>query len=358
MSEDNLSDDTVEQVPDASPAEGSFPLTPRMVAIAKGEDPDAITSEVDDAPAEEVVDEQLADDAADEVAEDPAGETPEPTSWVTAADRARAKSYNLDAEDLDAYSSREDFGRALRLIDKAASRRDPSPAPQAPVTPSAKADEVADDTKPRDANGKLNLAYFAKNFDEATVELVKEQIANTEAREKQSQELAYFQQQQEEQEFVRYAQGFHQAAEELRPDFYGRTVDASGLPLDPSPAELDRRTKLWSKAHLVTESIIAEQQEAGMKVSVPPWPQVLKQAEVLAFGDEIAKHEKVAKQTTRAQDLRRLATQSQRRRPVASTASTHAAYRGAPPADPHSTESIVKHPDVEALLRRLEDKNR
>ena len=104
--------------------------------------------------------------------------------------------------------------------------------------------------------------------------------------------------------------------------------------------------------------MIREQERNNLPPSVPPWAQVLKQAEVLAFGDEIARHEKAAQRTTRTSQLQRLAAQSQRRRPVSSTAGSHAAYRSAPPANPHSTEAIVKHPDVEALLRRIEDKNR
>jgi len=359
MSVDNLSDDLSEDAPEPVQAEGTYPLTPRMIAIAKGEDPDAITSEADDAPADEP-EVDPADDAG-EVAEQPADDTPEPTSWVTEGDKQRARAYGLDPEDLAAYSSREEFGRITRAIDKAASRREPT-APKAVETPAPKVDEVVDDTKPRDANGKLNLAYYEKNFDEATVELVREQIAKDDLIAKQNQAIESFRQEQEEAAWIRHTNEFHRAAEEIRPEFFGRTTDKSGLPVDLSPAELDRRQKLWNAANIISDHMLREQERSGLQPSLPPWANILKQAEVLAFGEELAKFEqaaqKASKQATRTEQLQRVAAQSQRRRPVAQTAGTHAAYRGAPPSDPHSTEAILQHPTMEAVLRRINDKSR
>ena len=361
MSVENLSDEIAEDAPEPA-SEVATPTgkyaTPRILAIARGEDPDAIDSKENDPPA----DEPEAESPSSEVAEEPADAAPEPTSWVTEYDKQRALAYGLDPEDLAAYSSREEFGRVTRAIDKAASRREPTAA-KTVETPAPQDEEIVDDTSPRDANGKLNLAYFEKNgYDEATIELVREQIANSEAREKHNQQLEAYRQEQEQAEAARYANEFHRAADELRPDFFGRVLDEHGLPVEPSAVEIDRRQKLWDAAHLIADHMILAQQRQGLPPSVPPMSKLLKQAEVLAFGDEIAAHEQAAqragKRASRTDELKRLAAQSQRRRPVAQTAGTHAAYRGAPASDPHSTESILQHPDVEAALRRINDKSR
>lgn len=353
MSEENLSEDSVEQTPEPIQAESAFPLTPRMIAIAKGEDPDAITSEADDA---EVSDDQAADAAPEQEEASDAGEVAEePKEWFTAADKNRAVAYGLDPEDLAAYSSREEFGRALRLIDKATSRLAPA-APKAEAQEAPAEEEAVDDTKPTDASGKINLAYFEKNFDEGTVEAMKALRAQQDTVEKIAQDNESFRQQQEQAIWQTHVNEFHRAAEELNPEFFGRTVDKSGLPVQMSQAELDRRQKLWGAANLISEHMTREQQAQGLPPSVPPWPIVLKQAAVLAFGDELAKHQKAAEKQSKVQQYQNIARQSKTRRPVASTASTHSAYRGAPPADPHSTQAIMQHPDVEAVLRKFQDR--
>ena len=360
MSVEDLSDDIAEDAPEPTPEvatpTGKF-ATPRILAIARGEDPDAITSEAEPGP----VDEPEAEDAG-EVAEDPADDAPEQTSWVTEGDKQRALAYGLDPEDLAAYSSREEFGRVTRAIDKAASRRDPSPA-KSVEAPAPKAEEIADDTKPRDANGRLNLAYYEKNFDEATVELVRDQIAKDDLIAKQNQAIESFRQEQEEAAAVRYGNEFHLAAEKLNPEFFGRTVDKSGLPIQLSQVELERRTKLWDAGRFISNWMLEEQARNGLQPSLPPWETILAQAKELpGIREELAAHsqaaQKASKQASRTDELKRLAAQSQRRRPVAQTAGAHAAYRGAPSSDPHSTEAILQHPDVEAALRRINDKSR
>lgn len=351
-----LTDDGDELAPEAALPESNFTLTPRMVAIAKGEDPDAIVpeSETEDAPTEDTsVDEPEQAEVAEGESEP---EVESPTSWVTADDRKRALAYGLDQEDLDAYGSREEFGRVTRALDKAWSRLNPTERTTPTAEPETKAPEAVDDTNPRDANGRLNLAYFEKNFDEATVELVREQIANSDARDKQNQAIESFRQEQEQQLWQSHVNEFHRSAESLRPDFFGRTVDKSGLPLQLSNEELDRRQKLWDAAEIIQDHMVKSQQRQNLPPSLPPWPQVLKQAEQLAFGDEIAKHAKAAEQATRVSQLKRVAAQSQKRRGVATTGSSRAAYRGAPPENQHSTEAILQHPDVDAVLRRIQDR--
>lgn len=348
--DEELQNEVVDELPaEETQAESKFTLTPRMVAVAKGEDPDAISSEP---PAEEVAEQEEVVEESDDAPADEQAE--EPTSWVTDADRQRATAYGLDPEDLSVYSSREEFGRTLRALDKATSRL--SPKPSGEYSPPAKDEaEEIDDTKPVDASGKLNLAYYEKNFDEGTVEAMRVLRAQQDANEKQSAAIAAFQAQQEQELFDRHIQSFHSAAESLRPDFYGRTVDKSGLPITPSKAELDRRQKLYDAAEVYMDHLARSQERSGMPVSIPPWPNILKQAEVIAFPQEIAAHEKAVAKATREAQLKKVAEQSKNRRPVGSTASARAAYRNAPAADPHSTESIMRSPEVEAVLRRIAD---
>jgi hypothetical protein len=357
MSEEHLSDETVDELAqEPVKAEGTFPLTPRLVAIAKGEDPDAIV----EAPAGETVDEQV-EQPAEEVAESDDAPEPEPTSWVTDSDKQRAVSYGLDPEDLSAYSSREEFGRVTRALDKSYSRRQ---APQ-PETQSGRAAELdakpadapVDDTKPFDASGKLNLAYYEKNFDEGTVAAVKAIREQQDTQAKYAQEIEAFRQEQDQAAWQTHVNEFHRAAEEIRPDFFGQTVDKSGLPIQLGQSELDRRQKLWDAANVITDHMVRAQERAGLPPSVPPWKHVLKQAEQLAFGDEIAKHEKAAAKVSREAELKKIAAQSKRVRPVATTTSSHNSYRNAPAADQFSTESIMRHPDVEAALRRINERS-
>jgi len=349
--EDTLNADAVDELP-AEQAEGKFVLTPRMIAIAKGEDPDAPSEPV----AEEIEQDEVVEEAEESV-ETPAEEqADEPTSWVTDADRQRATAYGLDAEDLAAYSSREEFGRVLRSLDKAVTRQQQK-WENSRFTPEKKTEpetEEVDDTKPV-INGKVNLAYYEKNYDEGTVEAMRVVRAQQDATEKLLASSEESQKRYEEEQIQRYHQGFHQAAEQMRPDFFGRTVDKSGLPLQLSQTELDRRQKLYSAADVYIDHIIREQERQGLPPSVPPWPVVLKQAEQLAFRDEIAQLEKTTAKASREAQLKKVAANSQRRRPVASTAGSQAAFRNAPHEDPHSTQSIMQAPEVAAVLQRIRD---
>lgn len=356
MSEQNLSEESVDEpIVDSQSTEGSFVLTPRMVAIAKGEDPDAVTSE-SEAEEDSIAEDEQSTEETVETAEESDDDAPEQASWFTAEDQQRALAYGLDPEDLAAYSSREEFGRVLRSIDKAASRREPAVAKVADA-PAETAEEAVDDTKPTDANGKINLAYYENNFDEGTVEAMRALRKQQDATEAQTQAIESFQRQQEQAQWHAHVNEFHRSAEEIRPDFFGRTVDDSGLPVQLSQVELDRRQKLWNAAEVISTHMIREQERQGLPPSVPPWKHVLKQAEVLAFGDEIAKHEQVSQRTSRTDQLKKVADQSKRRRPVASNASTHALTRNTPPADPYSTEAILRHPTVDAVLRKIQDRH-
>lgn len=343
------------------PAEpkGSYPLTDRMIAIAKGEDPDAIKPEV----SEESDDEPEVEQPAEEVAEIAEPEKPAaPTSWVTDADRRLAERYGLDAEDLLTYGSREELGRIFRSIDKASSRRQPNPANLQDSQPTkAKEPEAVDDTKPVGPDGKLNLAYYEKNFsnDPDQVELFKAFRAQQDALEElKSSQASYQQQAQERQEqeiFQRQVYAFHDAANGLMPEFLGVTVDKSGLPTPLTQEQQTRRQELFDSANLIADHMAMTQERQGLPVSIPPWPQLLEQAAQLRFGDELAKQRQAKETATREQQLKKAAAQQKRTRGVAQSVSDRAAYRNAPPADPHSTEAILQHPDMQAAFRRIRE---
>jgi hypothetical protein len=355
MGEEVVQDEVVDELPaEETPVESKFTLSPRMVAVAKGEDPDAIS---DEPVAEEVSEQEEVAEETDAPAEEQAEQ---PTSWVTDADRQQATAYGLDEADLATYTSREDFGRQLRAIDKAFSRRQPTwenSQVQKPEPETKAPAEAVDDTKPVDATGKLNLAYYEKNFSDdpdqlAVFKAIRKQQDDSE---KNNAVLEEFRYREQEAEWNRHISAFHNAAETLRPDFYGRTVDKSGLPLSPSKSELDRRQKLFNAADVLIDHMAREQERNGLPVSIPPWGNILKQAESMAFPEEIAAHEKTAAKAKRQAELSKVAAQSKNRRPVGSTASAQSAYRNAPHADPHSTDAIMRNPSVEAVLRRITD---
>jgi hypothetical protein len=324
-----------------------FVLTERLKAVAQGLDPDNL-------PAAEEADEEGDEPLAEVEAEVTPPEKPEPTSWIQDADRQRAQSYGLDPEDLDAYSTREDFGKALRAIDKAFSRREPSkPAPVEAEPEAVESDEYVDEPV---VNGKTNVEWYRRNnYDDGSVQLAENQRRIEDAQEARDKEFTALQEQQRQAEVQYRLAEFHRTVDAYSPHF-GKSVDESGQVVPLSDADAQRRWKLFDAAQLHLEHIHNAQQMAGLPVSSPPLSQLLKHAEQIAFPEEVLKRAKEEAVAEREAELKKIAKQSQRRRPVATTASVSAAHRGTPEADPYTTEAIMRHPNVEAWRRRREER--
>jgi hypothetical protein len=345
MSEE-LSEDVVEQAEEIKPS-GTFVVTERMKAVARGENPDAVVAESEP--------ETEPDTEVDEPERATVAHSDEPTSWITAADRARAVSYGLDPEDLDAYESREQFGSALRAIDKAFSRREPA-KPEAKVEKQPEAEsEYVDQLY---VNGKVNVEYLKKHKDE--IEGSEFLIAQAEHTASVEAKLAEFEakqtereQQLQQQEYQRFEAEFHRAVDAFRPELFGKSTDASGQLINLKPEDAEKRFRLLDACARYTEHLHAVQAQAGLSPSTPPLSEILKQAEFIAFPKEAADRARQEAIAEREKDLKRVAKQAQRVRPVATTAGADAAYRGAPPEDTGSTEAIMRHPKVKAWFDRV-----
>lgn len=335
--------------PEAIKPTGEFVLTDRLRKVAMGENPDAPEVE----SVEEVDDTEL--DSSTETPEVPA--TPEPVTWITAADRARAVSYGLDPEDLDAYENREQFGSALRAIDKAFSRRE-LPAQQQVAEAKSEQPEAEYVDQPV-VNGKVNVEYWRRHKDEYEGGDVL--LANAEHSAALEAKLASFEAKQAErdealqqEQLQHFEAEFHRAVDAFRPDAFGKQTDDTGQLVPLKAEDIERRLKLLDACVLYTNSLHAEQQRAGLQTSTPPLSEVLKHAEFIAFPQEARERVRQEAIKEREAELKKIAKQAQRVRPVASTASTETAHRGTPHEDPGSTEAIMRNPKVKALLERIQ----
>jgi hypothetical protein len=303
-------------------------LTEREILLAQGEDLDdpSVDAEIEGAPVSS--DPPAEEETAEETAEDEGEET----SWITDADRNRAKSYGLDPEDLDAYETREQFGKVLKALDKAATR-----APLKKADPTADDpddddgdDELADSSKPLTADGKVNVAYYeANDYDEGTIAamkvLRKQQDFSTEVEDQRQQES-----------YARHINEFMDAADTLRPDYYG---DSTKGKLSPQYAQ--RRSELYDATLLVAQYIAAQQEREGKAISVPPVAELVKRAELVAFGNSLPKGKPTAAQAR---------TQGNRVRPVGNTAG---ARRSAARKSTDDPAEIANDPDVMAAFERM-----
>jgi hypothetical protein len=343
LNDDREADDST-PAPAGEPvkASGNFVFTDRMKAIARGEDPDATSTEPE---VEEVA------EVEPEVDKTPEQVETQPVSWITDSDRAKARSYGMEPEDLDAYENREQFGSALRAIDRAYSRL----PVQEEAEPEAKVEDV-DTSDQKIVNGKINPAYFEKRkdeYDEDMILAMQRQRAledKLEAIESQNSEAT---KRAEQEQAQRALAEFHREVDRFRPDAYGSSVDANGQVLPLKSADADRRFKLLSACATYTQSVHDSQTRAGLPPSTPPLSEILKHAEYIAFPDEVQARIKAEAIKEREAELKKIAKQAQRVRPVATTASAQAAYRGAPHEDPHSTEAFLRSPQFQAFKDRV-----
>lgn len=304
-------------------------LTEREILLAQGEDPDnrSVDAEIEGAPVTE-----------DPPAEEETVEEQE-VSWITDADRNRAKSYGLDPEDVDAYESREQFGKVLKALDKAASRKAPSKTDPTADDPADDDDEDAvDDSKPLTADGKINVAYYkANDYDEGTIAAMEVARKQQDVVEKQQQYLDSLQTQNEQAEYARHLNEFMDAADALRPDFYG--VSTKGT---LSREYAQRRSDLYDATLLVAQHIAAQQERAGKPVTVPPVAELVKRAELLAFGDSLPKSQQTAEKAK---------AQAAKIRPVGNVAG---ARRTATRKSTDDPVEIANDPDVVAAWDRAQ----
>lgn len=329
-----------------------FEFTERMKAIARGEDPDAIA--VADKPVESavavttepvaaVVDSEIPDDgeagtdasltagskdAAPEsgseptevVAETPAEVPAKPVeSWRDNDVKSLAKSYGFTDDELNEFGSKAEFTRATRLIDRQLVARRPVEPVEKPVAPQVET--------PAEKQASLVDRMKAKGFDEDSIEIAKQ----LELQSRQLQEITHRSRLAESQ---RQADYFHSVVDGMSEKRFGRTVDAAGRSVQLNESTNENRRKLYEAAETIAAGINARAQQLGRQVSFPPVSEIMRQAEAMAFADEIRAEE-------RATLVKQVAAQSKNRRPVAGSRPTAGGGALPKPTNDDNTEALV-----------------
>ncbi len=338
MSE-TLNDPSNADAPTPIEPSGAIELTEREIAIAEGRDPDA--------PIEIPADDD-ASTPVEEVAEVTTESEPEPETWVQDYHRQIASTLGMDPEDLDDISSPEEFGRHVRHLQKVNQRYQTQTAPE----PAKQAEpEYVDEAI---VDGKPNVEYWRRHKDEfeggeyflamaENQERLDKQIAEQAGKyesERQARE-AEAQDRENERQWAAY----HGAVDGHNPAFYGKSVDEFGNPVALTKEQEARRGKLFNETRWLAHRIAMEQQEAGMKVAIPSWQQLVKQAEPAEYRAEAAKRN----EEKRLSDAK---AQARNIRPAAGSSGAGHARRVATPSNNETVAEISQDPDVIAAWER------
>lgn len=320
---------------------GEIQLTDREIAIAEGRDPDA--PEEIESPVADVEDESF-DQPADEVAEQVAPPAEPAAPWYSDSDRQYAEGHGLSEWHLQQFNSREDFRRAASLLDATAASRQSAPAKAAPEPPAAAEPVEEEYIDEPVVNGKINVEWYRRNdYDDGTVKAMEAQrawqdkieasFAEQETRAQEQQRLA------EEAESQRQINAFHEAADALRPDFYGRSIDDHGNVNRLTPEQEKRREVLFDEVYWLSQRIAYEQQRSTGRVAIPSWSTLIKQAEPRAFGEELNRK-------TREQQLADAKAQARTIRPAAGSVGAGTARRTSTTPKTENVAEIAQDPDV------------
>jgi hypothetical protein len=308
-------------------------LTPREIAIARGEDPDAVKEEAKEAEGdtEEVVDQEPGKDAG----ADGGGKE---ASWVNDEVRETAKGYGLSDEDVQAFKDPETFRAACLLIDKQ-------------LVKSIQDKPVESKEEKQDAKDLplLDLKrYEEAEYDENTIALVKYANALREELDSIRGETKQLQAERADRERRHEIAAFHDAVDQLDAERYGRTIDERGRPVPLGKAHDETRRKLYEQAQTLAAGIVTRAQVLGKPVEMPPLSVLVRRAEQLAFGEEIRQEEK-------KKLLAKAAEQSKRRRPVGGARGTVTPRTRKENVDP--IKEIVNSPELVAFWDRVQEEN-
>lgn len=312
-----------------SPAPGKVELTPREIAIARGEDPDKEPA----APATPV--------PVAETPPDPPAETTEKEDWATNEHLALANSYGLDVKN---FKTAAEFLAAGQDIDRKLAAGDappptPKPAGQPPAEPAPEG--AIPSLDPQD--------YINDEFDEKTVAVVRHAKALSDDHAKLKTEMEQLRAQVAESDRTRAMAAFHDAADMINPDRFGRSLDDDGIPVPITDEQNSSREKLHTAASTIVAGIVSQARSAGKEPVIPPLPVLLRRAENLAFAADIRRQEQ-----ERLQDA--LVSQSSRRRPAGSRRAAVAPTKEVK-SEVDPIAAIVNHPDVVKNWDRLQQQN-
>ena len=331
-------------------------LTEREIAIAEGNDPEALPEYTPHIPGEE------EEDGGSEASEsDPGEELPEtdeadeadasPGDWVNDTVREVAHSYGMSDEELNSFHSLDEFERAGRLLDR---RQPQEKEPEEEPTFTAKQWQEWQEAqeKAEEESKKPDLLdvdkYKAEGYDDDTIKLVE---AINEERERNNKLETYLQQQHQDQQQRREAEeqraiqeeinSFHAAVDSYRPDYFGQAIQEDGTTPPLSQEHTDRRAKLYGEAARIAQNI---QLSGGQ---VPSYEALVRRAGASAFSEEFAREKQ-------EQHVSKVARQSKRRRPVASTAGATPTPRRPKPL---TDEEIIHDPDIVKFWNETQQEN-
>lgn len=328
------------------PTKFAIEFSEREELLLQGIDPDV--GKVD-AKEDEPDDEDL-EDPADPPADPPAnsGEEEEqddeeddvPQHWASQADRELAEAYGLTDADVDQMSSREEF---VRLA--AALARQNKTAKPAEKTEEETSQEV-DDSEPLTADGKVNVAYYkANDYDDGYVKAMEALRKQQDAADEDRKYLQDMRAQQQQAEQARFMDEFMDAADELNPEFYGKSLNDDGTPRRLSKEQAQRRQQLFQAAEAVSSYQNAISASQGRPAPRMVWKDLASMAHSLA-------HPEQAKAETSKQRTEAIKAQSQRRRPVASSAGATGARKSKSDSDDPAV--IANDPEVVAAWERAQ----
>lgn len=326
--------EATEDVKDDVQSEGDpIELTEREIAIAQGEDPDEIQhipEQEQDAPVEGGMEAAAAvQEEAPASDEDSAGgsapDEGEDGSWQTDSLKELAKSYGMSEDVLKQYGSAEELSRAFRLADAQiiglgrVSNEQPAQPGQA-QPPSGE--------PPAEVPALVELdpqKFIDEGYDENTVELVKGFVQQRETIKRLEATANQFSQFQQDMGVAQNAlqrsqalNDFHDKADAMDEERFGRSLDADGKVAALSQEHEDRRRILWQKADEIKNGIVRQAQLQGVPPQIPSTQVLLHRAEQQAFSEDIRKQDRATYQ-------QKLKAQSNTRRPSGSSKPTAAA---------------------------------
>ena len=308
-------------------------LSPAEIARARG--------------SEELPDDEPQVEEFDEAEEEIPPSTPEPKWYEDEFVKTVARSHRMSDKDLESFNSRDAFTGFLKYLETLEDDGEPEapPVDPAPKKSEPAAAEDTDDDQPVGKDGLVNVEYYRKNdYDDATIAAYAAVRTLQEQLKAQQEKQAEVEKITAHQRWTQYQEACHDCFDAMNPEFYGATKGEKGFQ-EISPEQSQRRTNVFGKAELLRKIYSEEKQP------VPPLSKLLAEAEAIVYAKELATAQK---SDSEKEYLERVAKQSRKRRPAASSAGLKGGLR-VPDEDPYSTEAISRK--VAAKFRELEEAN-
>ena len=332
--EDNLHADQVNAVSDEPKG---LELTPRQLALARGEDPNETSETEENAGTEEVaggLEPQPADGGKEAAPQ---------SAWIDSEVKSFAGTYGLTDEELAEFDSRADFDRFTRMFDKKVSR-----SAETPVTTDTMVESKAEAKTEAKSKVSLDVEEYRKNgYDDETIKLVEhskmleDEVAAMRAQQEQLLQQHYAREQ------MQTAQQFHELADKLDPKRFGK-IESTNF----SKQNDEARRKLWEEADTIVHGIRERARVMGVEPVIPPLQDIIKRAYRMGFAEDV---EKEATKTAKEQLLK----QSKTRRPVQSQANNAPRQTSIRPdaSQLEQAKHIASNPKIAAMYDKMQEEN-